>query len=83
MAGKNVALSGPAIKLLDDAKRKGESYSDVVLRLGRGPRPWKETLDRLEALGPVQDDGLERLFEEVRLINRGRGRRVRPNRRGR
>ena len=70
MAGKNIALSGEVVKLLDEAKRKGESYSDVVLRLVRGPRPWKETLERLDALGPVEDDSLDKIIDEMRRVNR-------------
>jgi predicted CopG family antitoxin len=70
MAGKNIALSGAVVKLLDDAKRKGESYSDVVLRLARGPRPMGETLEFLKSLEPVEDDSLDKIVHEIRQASR-------------
>jgi predicted CopG family antitoxin len=68
--GKNVALSREAIGMLDREKRPGESYSDVVLRLARQPRPLSALVDALEALGPEPDDALGDRIREMRARER-------------
>jgi len=68
--GKNVALRREAVDLLDREKRHGESYSDVVMRLGRQPLSLAELADALEALGPVEDDELDRRLAHARRQSR-------------
>jgi hypothetical protein len=70
--GKNVALRREAVELLDREKRPGESYSDVVLRLGGGgSRPSLAALaDFLESLPAVPDDDLDSRLALIRRDGR-------------
>jgi len=75
MRGKNVALRSEAIESLERARREGESYSDVVLRLAGTRRPLGEVVAALEAMGPVEDDEFTRIVKEIRRTHRQERRR--------
>lgn len=70
MPGKNVALRSEVIEKLDREKLRGESYSDVIMRLTSGRRPMREVVEALERMGPVKDDGLTRRVQEIRRASR-------------
>lgn len=75
LKGKNVALRAEAIEALERARREGESYSDVVVRLAGQRRPLSEVVDKLRAMDPVESDELDRLVREIREDNRKERRR--------
>jgi len=68
--GKNVALRAEAIEALERARREGESYSDVVVRLAGARRPMADTIEALRRMEPVESDELDRLVQEIRRDGR-------------
>ena len=73
MASTNVNLNAEAYRALQKAKKKGQSFSEVVLRYVKPkPRTCGELLDELER----EFDGV-RIFdpELIRHVKSGRGRR--------
>lgn len=79
MASKNVALREEAYEFLRKAKRPGETFSDVVLRLRKATKPltsfagaWKDTPGaELEEVKEMIRKGRELDREKMdRLFNR-------------
>lgn len=66
MSSKNVALRAEVVEILDRAKRPGESYSDVILRLAPRRRPFEEILEELRREGEIGNDELDRRLREIR-----------------
>lgn len=65
-----MALRAEAIEALERARREGESYSDVVVRLAGQKRPMAETIEALKAMEPVESDDLDRILQEIRRDGR-------------
>ncbi len=78
---KTVALDPEAYNLLRRQKRRGESFSDVVKRIARNPRPlsdfagaWKEEMSEedirkiKEALRKGKEVGKKRMADLVKRL---------------
>lgn len=56
MMARNIAISDPAYERLLRLKRKGESFSDVVLRIAPSRPSIGEVLRKIREMGPVDMD---------------------------
>lgn len=66
MASRNVALRMDAYHALDAARRPGESFSDVVVRLAAGRRSVADIVASFEPLPEAQVKAFDRELRAIR-----------------
>lgn len=66
MSSKNVALRDEALRILESAKKPGDSYSDAVVRLSQRRRSFDEVLETIRQRGEIGDDSFDRRLQAIR-----------------